>query len=80
MRLAELDGLEHRMMVEDLERWHPVLILVERCQDPAVQCQVLEDRHDDLLAWFQRDPVFRKIFSHYRAAGSRGRYDAYLLR
>lgn len=78
-RLAELDRLQHQFMVEDLERWRPALILVERCQDPTIHCQVLEDRHDDLLAWFLRDPAFALIFSKYRFLRTAGRYDAYAL-
>ncbi len=77
-RLAELDRLQHRFMVEDLTRWRPILILVERCQDPTVRCQVLEDRHDNLLAWFLRDPQFAAIFAHYRFLRSAGPYDAYV--
>jgi hypothetical protein len=78
-RLAELDRLQHLWMVEDLARWQPVLVLVARCQDPAVPCQVLEDRHDDLLAWFARDPAFRAAWSRYRFVRSSGDYDAYRL-
>jgi hypothetical protein len=77
-RLAELDRQQHRWMVEDLARWHPALILVARCQDPAVHCQILEDRHDDLLAWFARDPAFRAAFAHYHYQRSSGPYDAFI--
>jgi hypothetical protein len=77
-RLAQLDRLQHAWMVEDLVYWHPALILIERCQDPAVHCQVLEDRHDDLLAWFLRDPGFRDIFAHYHYVRSSGAFDAYM--
>jgi hypothetical protein len=77
-RLAELESIQHRWMVEDLARWQPRLILVARCQDPAVQCQQLEDRHDNLLAWFLRDPAFRDIFTHYHYLRSSGPFDAYV--
>jgi hypothetical protein len=76
-RVAELDALQHAAMREDFARWHPELVLVERCQDPAVHCQVLEDRHDDLLAWFLRDPGFRDIFAQYHYLRSSGPFDAY---
>jgi hypothetical protein len=66
-------------MVEDLTRWHPQLILVERCQDSTTPCQTLEDRHDNLLAWFQRDPAFTTLWTHYTYAGTRGHFDAYVL-
>src|ERR1035441_10284136 len=77
-RVAELDALQHAAMREDFARWQPQLVLVERCQDPTVHCQVLEDRHDDLLAWFLRDPGFRDIFAHYHYARSAGSFDAYV--
>jgi hypothetical protein len=77
-RLAELDRLQHAWMVDDLTYWHPALILIERCQDAAVQCQILEDRHDNLLTWFQRDPAFRAVFAGYHYLRSSGPYDAYV--
>jgi hypothetical protein len=80
IRLAQLDQLQHTWMVDDLAYWHPALILIQRCQDPAVHCQILEDRHDDLLAWFERDPRFRAIFSRYRYLRSSGEFDAYVLK
>lgn len=64
-------------MDEDLDRWQPALILIERCYDPAIQCQFLEDRHDNLLRWFSTDPHFRQIFSAYTFNGVDGRYDVY---
>jgi hypothetical protein len=76
-RLAELDRIQHAFMVEDLNRWRPRLILVERCQDPSVHCQVLEDRHDDLLAFFERDPAFAAIFAQYRFVRGSGAYEEY---
>ena len=79
-RLAALDRQQHAWMVEDLNHWQPELILVARCQSPEVHCQELEDRHDDLLAWFSRDPAFREIWQRYRYLRTSGMYDAYILR
>lgn len=79
-RIAELDTFQHRAMREDVARWHPQLLLVERCQDPAVHCQALGDRHDDLLGWFLRDPGFRAEFAGYRYWKSVGVFDAYVPR
>src|SRR6185437_6490102 len=76
--VTQLDTMQHRWMVEDLTRWQPQLILIQRCQDPAVLCQKLEGRHDNLLAWFQRDPAFRAILAHYRYVRSSGPFDAYV--
>ena len=77
-QLTNLEHLQHDAMLEDLLRWQPRLVLVERCQDPAVHCQVLGDRHDNLLAWFLTDPRFRSEFAHYRYLRSSGPFDAYL--
>jgi hypothetical protein len=77
-QLVQLETLQHRAMREDFDRWKPRLVLVERCQDPAVHCQELEDRHDDLLAWFLRDPQFQQIFAHYHFLRSAGQFDAYV--
>ena len=76
-RLAVLERLQHQYMLEDLQHWHPDLILVARCQDPNVHCQVLEDRHDNLLAWFARDPAFQHYMQQYHFWRSSGPYDAY---
>ncbi len=78
-RLAALIAQQHRWMAEDLTHWHPRLILVARCQDPAVHCDELEDRHDNLLAWFEQDPAFREIWTHYHFLRTSGAYDAYTL-
>ncbi len=75
--IVQLDRLQHRWMVEDLTRWQPPLVLVERCQDPAVNCQILESRHDNLLAWFKRDPAFRILWSRYHLTAHHDRFDAY---
>lgn len=77
-RLASLDRQQHRWMVEDLNRWRPQLILVARCQSPEIHCQELEDRHDNLLAWFLQDPAFAQIWGHYRYLRTSGNYDAYV--
>ena len=76
--LVQLEKIQHAAMDEDFLHWQPRLVLVERCQDPAVHCQVLEERHDNLLAWFQRDPAFREIFSSYHYVRSSGPFDAYI--
>jgi len=78
--ITQLDTLQHRWMVEDLTQWRPTLILINRCQDPAVHCQELEDRHDNLLAFFLRDPAFTTLWTHYTYTGSQGDFDAYTLK
>jgi hypothetical protein len=75
--LQSLEATQHRFMDEDLERWRPAIVLVERCYDPTIQCQFLEDRHYNLLQWFSTDSRFRQIFSAYTFTGTKGRYDVY---
>ncbi len=79
LQLHRLEALQHQWMLEDLNRWHPQLVLVHRCEDPVVSCQLLEDRHDNLLAWFLRDPAFAGLWSHYHYTRSLGPFDAYTL-
>jgi hypothetical protein len=79
-QLAHLDQLQHDAMLQDFLRWQPRLVLVERCQDPDVHCQVLEHRHDNLLGWFLRDAQFCNLFSRYRYTRSAGPFDAYVLK
>jgi hypothetical protein len=79
LRLARLEALQHQWMLEDFNRWHPQLVLVHRCEDPAVSCQLLEDRHDNILAFFLRDPAFAASWRHYHFTRSIGPFDAYTL-
>lgn len=79
LTLARLAALQDSWMVEDLTRWQPKLVLIERCGDPTIACQELEHRHDDLRAWFERDPAFAKLWQGYTYAGTRGRFDSYVL-
>ena len=79
-QLATLETTQHRWMIEDLTRWHPVLVLVERCEDPTITCQELEGEHPNLLAWFGRDPAFAALWRQYRPIGARGRFHAFMLR
>lgn len=79
-RLDELTGRQRQWMVEDLLRWHPTLLLVQRCQDPTVPCQELGPLHPDLLAFFLADPGFRLLFrAHYTPLRHTRDYDAYTL-
>ena len=70
---------QRQWLTEDLTRWRPQLILVARCQSPEVHCQLLEDRHDNLLAFYQQDPAFAQVFAAYHLTETRGPYDAYTL-
>jgi hypothetical protein len=80
VKLAQLSAQQRLWMLQDFERWRPTLVLVARCQSPDVHCQELEDRHDNLLAFFLADPAFADIWKHYAFQRSSGPYDAYVPR
>jgi len=79
--LQQLEAAQRAEMLWDFTHFEPQLVLLNRCYDPATPCQVLEDQHPNLLAWFERDPAFRTLFTqHYVPAGSARAYDAFRRR
>ncbi len=77
-RLAQLSTIQRQWMLEDLLRWHPTLLLVERCQ--LHPCQELGPLRPDLLAFFLADPALRTLFrTHYTLLRQTPHYDAYTL-
>jgi hypothetical protein len=43
-------------------------------------CEGMKGGLVDLLAWFQTDPAFQQVWSHYKFVETAGRYDYYALR
>lgn len=78
-QLHSLESLQHQWMVEDFNRWHPQVVLVERCHKTNIHCQLLEERDDDLLGWFLRDPAFVAAWKPYRRVRHAGPFDEYVL-
>jgi hypothetical protein len=66
--------------VEDLQRWKPSVVLVERCQDPATLCGGLESTPIDMLRWFGQDPAFVSVWSNYVFGRRIGYYDIWCLK
>ncbi|WP_035357305.1 hypothetical protein [Edaphobacter aggregans] len=64
-RLAPLSSLQRTQTTEDLNRFQPSLILVERCNQDH-PCQALEGRTFDMLPWFLESQDFAAVWSHYR--------------
>jgi hypothetical protein len=63
-------------VTEDLERYRPGLVLVDRCNDPAFPpCLELGGRRGDLLAWFRQDPAFEAQWQRYEFWRQVGPYD-----
>jgi hypothetical protein len=66
---------------EDIRRWRPNLVLVERCDDPTISCGTSPSlRTVDMLQWFERDPTFRADWSDYVRCREIGYYDVWYLR
>ena len=77
--VAYLAELQRRETTEDLNRWRPQVVLVQRCSEER-GCQGLIGKNIDLLAWFQRSPAFAAAWSHYRRQSSGlERFDIYTL-
>ncbi len=63
-------------VAEDLERWHPSVVLVDRCDDQSIEpCWSLEAFRVNLVTWFARDPGFKTQWSHYSQRGQIGPFD-----
>jgi hypothetical protein len=66
--------------VEDLQRWQPSVVMVERCQDPATLCGALESTPTDMLRWFGEDPAFVSAWSKYVFGSRIGYYDVWCIK
>jgi hypothetical protein len=65
---------------EDLRRWKPSVVLVERCADRTISCGMSESlREVDVLQWFQQDPAFKADWERYAPCGQVGYYDIWYL-
>ncbi|SEF76012.1 hypothetical protein SAMN05421819_1086 [Bryocella elongata] len=62
----------------DLNRWKPQVVLVARCHDSELHCQVLEDRHDSLISFLLTSEQFADEWRHYHYTRSIGLYDEYV--
>ncbi|HUN45626.1 MAG TPA: hypothetical protein VMU85_03855 [Stellaceae bacterium] len=75
-------SLAHQLrsdMVADFRRWQPAVVMVERCGDDSPWvCYNLEDLEVDLADWFERDPEFAAIWSHYSLERQYLYYDVYV--
>jgi hypothetical protein len=63
---------------EDLNYWKPTVVLVEQC-NLKHDCQGIEGKTFDMMAWFQRSPEFAATWAHYQKQESFGDFDVYTL-
>jgi hypothetical protein len=73
--VMELASLQRTSTSEDIQRWKPSVILVERCG--AGGCQAIDDPQFDLVDWFTKDPAFTSEWRHYCRRPGNDRYDVY---
>jgi hypothetical protein len=65
-------------VVEDLDRYRPSVILVDRCDDVAFPpCLDLTGPQADLLGWFLRRPTFAAVWARYERRRQIGPYDVW---
>ena len=75
-RMLELGRWTRTAVAEDLARWHPSVVLVDRCDDQSIEpCWSLEAFQVNLLTWFEQDPTFKAEWSHYSNSGRLGPFD-----
>lgn len=74
--IAALGKWTTSAVVEDLERYRPGVILVDRCDDPAFPvCRAHGGGREDLLGWFGRDPAFATVWQRYEKRHQVGPYE-----
>lgn len=77
-RLAEVVRWTRATMVDDLQRWKPSVVLVERCAEPTISCGTSEAmRQIDVLQWLEKDPAFRVSWANYTWCRQVGYYDVW---
>jgi len=80
-KLADVTRWTRAAADEDLRRWKPSLVLVERCADPTISCGASKSlREIDMLQWFEEDPAFRADWANYEKCEELGYYEVWYLR
>lgn len=62
--LAAVSQRQRSEIAEDLNHFQPSVVMIEHC-DHDHECQALEGRNVNTLAWFLKDPEFTEAWSHY---------------
>ena len=63
-------------VTEDLGRYRPSLVLVDRCDDQAFPpCLEMGRNYADILGWFRHDPPFEAVWARYERQRQVGPYD-----
>jgi hypothetical protein len=59
--VARLASIQRTNLAQDLDRWKPSVVLVERCP-----CEFMDDPHFNMIDWFSKDAAFAAAWSHYQ--------------
>ncbi len=69
--VRELSAIQLSTETEDLERWKPVVVVVDQC-GPELCDTLHREGYASLLAWFLKDPGFARQWQHYRPVERQG--------
>ena len=72
-KLKKAKTLLNNIVVEDFQKYKPDLVFV----DVSKYKGYFENIQFDYIAYFSKDPRFKKIWSHYRRVNHIGRYAIY---
>jgi hypothetical protein len=80
-QLADVADWTRTAADEDLRRWKPSVVLVERCADPTISCGTSQSlRKIDMLQWFEQDATFKADWAGYERCMDFGYYEVWYLR
>jgi hypothetical protein len=78
-KIDELSTLLRQTVAEDLDRWHPSVVVVDPCGEVFNICAGLSRAgYSSILDWFNRNPQFRDQWSHYRYQKTVGQMQVYI--
>lgn len=77
-KIDTLSTLLRQTVAEDLEYWHPSVVVIDPCGEVVNICGGLSRAgYSGLLDWFSRNPQFREEWSHYRYQKTVGQMQVY---
>lgn len=77
-KIDEFSTLLRQTIAEDLDHWHPSVVVVDPCGEVFNICGGLSRAgYSSMLDWFSRSPQFREQWSHYRYQKTVGEMQVY---
>ena len=75
---SRLAAQQRQEITEDLNYWQPTIVLISLCTRER-NCQGMEGKDIDLLAWFKRSPDFARTWLRYDRQSDIEGYEVYRL-